>query len=324
MGRVVVNQKPKRMPTAVRVDEITSGMKKPFFVAGCRGDNTQKNGTPDGEIHGNYTFASGDVSNLAGKHLVIFIHGYNVTADESLKSAQGFFSFLDVSLNKTLGKKEADTANYEYLLFTWPGDTGVIYFNEAQEFAQYSGAALYKLLDALYSNTSPPLSVAIVSHSLGAHVLLRSLAILGERLYRGKAKSAVNCALLLGAAVEDDVFERADDANEYHFPEAAFGVEKIHFGVSRSDDVLSGAFAINENDSALGCRGPESMDALQSLARRVEAVLHRAFSFEIHDFTPSSPTVMNPDLYIRHHGDYWVNQSQTDYYANLLLKAELK
>ena len=80
---------------------------------------------------------------------------------------------------------------------------------------QYSGAAL-KLLDALYSNASRRFQFTIVSHSLGAHVLLRSLAILGSA-YRGKAKSAVNCALLLGAAVEDDVFERADDANEYHF-----------------------------------------------------------------------------------------------------------
>ncbi len=117
-----------------------------------------------------------------------------------------------------------------------------------------------------------PASISIVAHSLGAHVVLRALSILGERYYHQKSALQVDRALLLAPAVEDDAFERATTKAEYHFPDAAFGVDTLHIGISRSDDVLGGAFRINEKDSALGYGGPESMSQLVSLSRRVSEI----------------------------------------------------
>ncbi len=125
----------------------------------------------------------------------------------------------------------------------------------------------------------------------------------------------------LANAVEDDVFHRPERTEEYHFPESAFGVESLHISTSRDDEVLAVPFFINERDRALGYRGPESMNPLVSLSRRVKEVLGagEAFEFEVHDFSSHSATILNPNLWVSNHGGYWNHQDQMDYYVNLLV-----
>lgn len=106
---------------------------------------------------------------------------------------------------------------------------------------------------------------------------------------------------------------------EYHFPEAAFGVDKLHFTCSRADNVLGGAFRVNEHDRALGLNGPPTMEPLVSLTRRRHALFNgESFTFRLHDLSPNSSTMMNPDLAIDDHGDYWAKPVQLDYYVNYL------
>jgi hypothetical protein len=90
--------------------------------------------------------------------------------------------------------------------------------------------------------------------------------------------------------------------------------------ISRGDDVLGKAFRLNEQDKALGYRGPETMDPLVSLSRRVKEVLgdNEMFKFELHDFSPGSAVIMNPNLWVKSHGGYWSNQDQVNYYVNLI------
>jgi esterase/lipase superfamily enzyme len=313
---MVKRQTPRPMPTPERVASIVQGLEKPFSVAGCRGQTAQANRSPSYEIHGQFNFATGSLEALAGKHLILFTHGYNNTADDALRSAREFFELLHRSILR--GGQDANAC--EYLLFTWPGDTGPVYFNDAQAFAQMSGVGLYNLLAAAGKLDSAPKSISLVSHSLGAHVVLRALSVLGERFYREKSSQRVDRALLLAAAVEDDVFERPLRLEEYHFPESAFGVKYLHMSASRADEVLGGAFRVNEMDAALGYSGPESMSQLASLARRVDEVSGQtgSFKFEVHDFSPSSATIMNPQLHVYEHGGYWKHQAQTDYYVNLI------
>ncbi|MCO6456745.1 MAG: alpha/beta hydrolase [Pirellulaceae bacterium] len=314
MGRHVQRQTPRAMPTAERVHEITRDMPQPFLLAGCRGLRVQDNREPSFEQHGNFRFVVGDPADLAGQHVVCLVHGYNVTTDEGLRAARDFFLLLHAALERD----RADTRQVTFLSFTWPGDTGTVYFNDAQQYAQHSGVALFELLRAARGHL--PASLALVSHSLGAHVLLRALSVLGERRFRDRVDFRVDRALLLGAAIEDDVFSRPERGDEYHFPEAAFGLQRLHMVISRSDDVLGGAFRVNELDLALGHSGPETMSTLVSLARRVREVLgdKETFEFEVHDFSPTSTVIMNPQLHVRSHGDYWKSSSQLDYYINLL------
>jgi hypothetical protein len=97
-------------------------------------------------------------------------------------------------------------------------------------------------------------------------------------------------------------------------------MEVLDIVSSRGDEVLKTAFSLSELDRALGFAGPESMSPLVSLSQRVNEVLgqNEGFRFELHDFSPSSPTIMDPDLWVRTHGGYWQSDKQIDYYINLI------
>lgn len=315
MGRHVQRQTPQKMPTEDQVQKFAGELAKPFLVAGSRGLTSGENKSPDFAVHGQCRFVTGKPADFAGKHAIVFIHGYNVTPTEALQSAAEFFKLLHGSLLHD----QIDTAACTYALFTWPGDTGTMYFNDAQEYAQHSGSALFEMFKQLHGPAGTPSRLTIVTHSLGAHVGLRALSALGERRVSGSVKFRVDHALLLGAAVEDDVFHRPDRQDEYHFPEAGFGMRELHMVTSRDDDVLGKGFYFNEFDKALGFSGPEDMGALVSLSRHVQELLDdESFTFEQHDFSRSSGAIMNPALHVRSHGDYWKTPQQTNYYVNLI------
>lgn len=314
MGNHVLRQTPKAMPSANMVATIMQGLPKPVTVVGSRGTSAQQNRTPNFETHSVYRFATGSLQRLQGKHVYLFIHGYNLTAEGGLRDARAFFD----KLHTALVNDGQDTANAEYVLFTWPGDTGTVYFDDAQQYAHHSGVALFHLLEDCQSEPTPKIS--LVAHSLGSHVALRGLSVLGERLFHQKASLRVVHTLLLGPSVEDDVFSRPSRQEEYHFPESAFAMEALHMVIARSDIVLSSAFYVNEQDRALGFAGPETMDTLVSLARRVQVVLGAAatFTFELHDFSSRSASIMDPALYVYGHGEYWKSAKQLEYYVNLI------
>ncbi|MFN0186840.1 MAG: alpha/beta hydrolase [Aquabacterium sp.] len=257
-----------------------------------------------------FRFANGSLADLAGRKVACFVHGYNVTAAEALSSARAYFERLGPALSRE-GQRLQD---WVFLLFTWPGDTGTLYFNPAQAFAQASGVALFDLV-----RQAGAAHWSVAAHSLGAHVSLRAAAILGQRLYSGRTVPRMDRLLLLGASVEDDVFENPQRHEEYHFPESAFGVGRLHITVARSDEVLALPYLASEGDSALGYCGPQSLSPLQSLQRRVRDVIGAEFSFELHDLSPHSATIMNPALFVHNHGGYWSQPAQLDYYANLLV-----
>lgn len=315
MGKHLIRQTPKVMPTPAQLAAANAGLAKPFALAGCRGETASQNKDPDFGVHGTPR-AVGETldalrARLQGRELHVFVHGYNLTAQESLRTGHDFFARLQAAFVR----EGVDTGTLDYLLFTWPGDTGTVHFDVAQDYAQHSGVALFQLLYGLGVR-----HVSVTTHSLGAHVALRAAAILGERGFHGRPTNRIDRALLLGASVEDDVFERPQRHEEYHFPEAAFGIRQLHISASRTDEVLAGPFRVNESDAALGMSGPESMVPLQSLARRVRDLSggREDFTFELHDFSPSSATIMNPALHVRSHGDYWRRPEQLDYYVDRL------
>ncbi len=309
---------PTVMPSDQKADAASSGLPRPMIIAGARGPQGSRSlSQPDFAIHAVPRFAgSRHLGHAAGKHVVLFVHGYNVTERESLGSGADFFGKLQASL-------QADGHNlddYAYLTFTWPGDVGPLWFSDGQRFAQEAGVALYRLVrDAV--ETHGATRVTLFTHSLGAHVGLRAAAILGERRYSRRTVTRFDNVVLLAPAVENDVFERPDRQDEYHFPDAPFGMGSLHMVASRGDEVLGSAFLISEMDRALGFSGPESMDPLKSMTRRVAEILPapgNSFSFQLHDFSPRSTTILNPDLHAHHHSDYWTRPAQVDYYVNLV------
>lgn len=326
MGDQIKRLTPRALPTKADIkkshDRVVASKERkaqPFTmpdlkVAGSRGLKVEDNRDADFAIHGVPRWVNASASDFAGKHLVIFLHGYNVPTAGALDSAHTFFGRLHDAVVRD-GGNPADCA---FLGFGWPGDTGVIHFNAAQRYAHHSGVALYELIQQV-SVAGAPLSISIAAHSLGVHVALRAAAVLGIQRINRKATARIDRMLLLGAAVEDDVFERVDHIQEYHFPEAAFATDRLHITASRSDEVLAGAFRLNEFDRALGHRGPPTMEPLVSLARRRrEEFEGETFAFRVHDLSPNSSATMNPDLAVDNHGDYWATPLQLNYYVNYL------
>lgn len=317
MGRAI-RQKAEPMPTAAELQAAQNGLAQPFLVAGCRGNAASQQ--PNPAVHGNFSLVGSWPNSLAGKRLVLFLHGYNVKRREALQDAQSFFQKFQTSL---VGSGES-LDQYVFATFTWPGDVGIVSFNLAQEFAQLSGVALFHFLQEVAASAT---EITLISHSLGAHVVLRGASILGERFASNKTDVKIRNVLLLAPAVEDDVFRRPMREEEYHFPESALAISRLHMVCSRSDEAML-AFRLNEKDEALGLAGPESMDPLVSLADRVRTISHtlskaRVFAFEMHDFSPRSSTIFDSNLFVSNHGDYFRNSQQTDYYAHLILRPDI-
>lgn len=306
---------PDTMPCAADVAEKTEQLAKPYLVTGSRGGTASKNRKPSFEVHSVLDVVTGDITQCSGRHAIVFVHGYNVDRSDALKQATGFFANVQASLLRD----GQDLDGYEFVLFTWPGDVGWPWFGDAQEYAQHSGVALYELFREIRERAGAA-SLSLVTHSLGAHVGLRSAAILGERLLRRKATARYDNVLLLAPAVENDVFRRPHLFEDYHFPDSPFAMKSLHIFLSRADDVLKKPFSVSEKDAALGYAGPETMKPLKSMTARVPEVLGDdvTFQVELHDFSPRSSTIINPQLHVHTHVDYWNRQSQTDYYINLL------
>jgi hypothetical protein len=305
---------PDPMPSDARADEAAMKPPRRLFVAGARGTKRTKDPVP--EVHMSFRTAGAPPppAQVKDRHAIIFVHGYNVSAAQSLDSAAHFFQRLQAAQQRD----GHDLERFLYVLFTWPGDTGPLWFGDAQKFAQHAGVALYQFARQLRDDQGAA-DVSLVTHSLGAHVGLRSCSILGERRFSGRTTTRYRNVLLLAPAVEDDVFHRPKLLEEYHFPDSPFGMTSLQMFASRADDVLKGAYLISEADKALGFAGPESMTPLQSLARRVEELMPgETFRFRLHDFSPSSTTIINPALHAHHHSDYWNRDEQADYYVNFL------
>lgn len=312
MGRAVIRQTPTPMPTAEELSQAFGQLPYTLYVAGCRG-TSEENDSP-GSVHMEPRGWYPDDETVEGKSVVIFIHGYNVTTRESLASCAEVFDKLHASLLRD-GRAVDDHC---YVPFLWPGDVGSLYFNDAQQYASRSSVAFQRFLKRLIQCC--PLRVSIITHSLGAQVALGALTMLGMDNTRKPEKYRINSLLALGPAIEDDAFERATSSAEYHFTESAFAIENLHIGISRDDQVLGAAFHLNEQDRAMGFNGPQSMQTFKSLARRVKEVLGSEvdFRFAVHDFSVNSQQYWNPELEVRGHADYVRNQTQFDFYVNLI------
>ncbi|HET8790076.1 MAG TPA: alpha/beta hydrolase, partial [Modicisalibacter sp.] len=94
--------------------------------------------------------------------------------------ACAWLASLEYQLNRAAGLTDADWRPYSRVVgIIWPGNTGSTAFVEAEFSAMQSGRRLVNVLQQLIE---AKLSVNIVSHSLGARVVLSALNILGARI----------------------------------------------------------------------------------------------------------------------------------------------
>jgi hypothetical protein len=191
----------------------------------------------------NYTGGTiGDLlSAIAGRHVLIATHGFNVNRENGIASLSNWGSLLQ------LGPDAA------FLGLLWPGDSvwahGLDYPGEARV-ADDAGALLATFIDA---NFQAAASVSLASHSLGARVVLATIA---------NMKMPVRRLTLMAGAIDDDCLTA-------EFKAAAANVGTVSALSSMKDTVLSHLFPLGNFvagiltvghpwwHAAIGHRGPQ-------------------------------------------------------------------
>jgi len=110
------------------------------------------------------------------KVVVIFLHGYNVTAAESLAEGVALWQHIRKSNENLRLKLPAlpETDSITFLEFLWRGDFGRLWFSEARQAAEITSRAFADFLRTVLRNARGARTV-ILTHSLGAEVALEAL-----------------------------------------------------------------------------------------------------------------------------------------------------
>lgn len=281
--------KPDIHPTE---DEIRKEGIEIDLVISCRGEDRK---IKDPSII--YTIPKNimsDFKNCKDKKIIIYIHGYNVDSKIALNEANDIFS----KFKKSLIEKKESLLDYRFILFTWPGDAGLINFSISQMFAEYSGKALYNVFLKL-TNEIKVKEINVIAHSLGAHVVLKSASL----IEKDRKSYGYKNVLFLGPAIEEDILTDNGIERRYHYPESLEAIKTLNIVTSKSDIALEFFFTLNELKKPLG----SSID----ISRVSEKI-------KLHDFTPSSLKKRDEKYYVNSHLKYWENQEQVDLYMNFI------
>jgi pimeloyl-ACP methyl ester carboxylesterase len=166
----------------------------------------------------NYAGATmgGLLSAINGRHVLIATHGFNVNREDGIASLSNWGSLLQ------LGPAAA------FIGLLWPGDSvwarGLDYPGEARV-ADDAGALIASFIDANLQNAA---SVSFASHSLGARVVLSTIANLKRQVRR---------LTLMAGAIDDDCLTA-------EFQAAAAKIETVSALSSMKDTVLSHLFPL--------------------------------------------------------------------------------
>ncbi len=182
------------------------------------GELAQQVAVCQGTSLANYTgMPIGDLLNsINGKHVLIATHGFNVDRENGIASLSNWAGLLQ------LGPAAA------FVGVLWPGDSiwahGLDYPGEPRV-ADDAGALLGPYLDANFQGAA---SISFASHSLGARVVLATIA---------NMKTPVRRLTLMAGAIDDDCLTT-------EFKAAAAKVGAISALASMKDTVLSRLFPL--------------------------------------------------------------------------------
>lgn len=142
-------------------------------------------------------------------HLVLAIHGFNVSYRKGVRSAARLEEHLQLG------------PGYAFAGVLWPGDAKIPVINYAAEAADavQCGKGLARFINTQCAGAS---KVSLVSHSLGGRILLETLKHLDRKAH---------LACLTAGAVDNDVFAK-------QYSSVADKADNIHVLASRKDMVL--------------------------------------------------------------------------------------
>jgi len=182
---------------------------------------------------------------LAGKRVLMLVHGYNNEQDEVHDAYQ--------IIEEKIADKLPDV--YDLVLgYSWPGGDKRIEWWTGKHRAN-SVARRFRFLIELFAGRAAKLD--LMSHSLGARVVLKALKECDQ-------KDLVRNFWCTAPAVDHECLEP-----DKEFSRALPSCERIFVFHSARDDVLRLAFFTAEREPALGLFGPEDRQWVSSRAKRV-------------------------------------------------------
>lgn len=216
---------------------------------------------------------------VADRHLVIATHGFNVGRADGIARLGAWRSLYTFP------------PQTEYVGVLWPGDAELLRVIDYPVEGTIAIDAGNKLADALNAYARRALSISLISHSLGARVILQAARRLSRR---------VKHIVLMASAIENDCL-----MSEYGA--SAANVLYITVVASRRDHVLELAYPAGNLlgrlfmgsapnlRTALGREGPDPGLSTTQLGDACR--IDDAWNFDHGDYLPAGPgaTVLSPD-----------------------------
>jgi len=184
---------------------------------------------------------------LDKKRVLLLVHGYNN-------------DFADVSRAYSIIETKFSEIDHDYdeiVGFTWPGGNQGYEYHPAK---RRSSVAAGRLLDL--NNDIQFKSLDIMTHSMGARVVLRALCELDPQ-----GPAAIRNHFATAAAVDDESIEK--DETFYSATQIAEANWIFH---SKNDDVLKYWYRIGDLDTALGLHGPDDRQAIERHSKNVKVI----------------------------------------------------
>lgn len=236
-----------------------------MFIVSCRKDfwsTTDFSGGLDirdldmtGDGSGTSVTSANFLQAIAGKRVIVLVHGYNNDRLDVLQSYGTIESRM-----RLLNFLGGAAAPYDAVIgFAWPGGSVGVSFPFARARAGDSASHLARLLNDLRGANA---TVDLNTHSLGSHVAFEAL--------RDVPANTVRTAWNFASAVDNESVEEG----ERYFT-ASQGCSAFYVFHSKNDPVLRVWYRIGDLfdfDTALGYSGPEDPGSIMTSSQNVRVV----------------------------------------------------
>ncbi len=187
------------------------------------------------------------LSKLSDKRILVLVHGYN---NEHDKMCRAYY---------TIEKNVAKYIKNQYGIvigYSWPGGEHRLSWWLAKYNADKTAKRLKILIKSISEvlKSSPNIQLDVISHSLGARVILEMLKQLSKENLGWQPVRNYFC---MAAAVDNEVLEPSEK-----FHASTSQINNIYIFHSKHDKVLRSAYKLSKFDRALGVYGPEHFNKL--------------------------------------------------------------
>jgi esterase/lipase superfamily enzyme len=188
---------------------------------------------------------------IAGQRVLLLVHGYNNEQDEVYDA----YSVIEDKVRTHMSHEYDEVIGY-----SWPGgDVGLEWWSSKRRANAVARRFRFLLRDISASVDS----IDVMSHSLGARVVLKGL----KQFHGGNDVATIRNYYCTAAAVDNEVLEAGEE-----FHDSVDKITSMFVFHSRKDGVLSYAYRAAEFDRPLGLSGPEDKAYVQRRTKNIFVV----------------------------------------------------